>query len=421
MQADPDGDPVSTLDLRPFPALRFNPAIVPDLGEVTSPPYDVMDRTMIADLLEENPHNIVRLILPRLVNEPLEVDDPYVAAARRLSRWRERGFLVPDQQPVLYVYEYGDAVDRVCGVVGALALHDLADRVVLPHEDVIPEIVADRLAMMESSQANLEPILLLYDGQRAASETMATIRRSTPDIDVQAGDGTVHRVWKVSNDLTIDRLRKAIAPHQALIADGHHRYATYLQVQAHHRSAGDGAGPWDRGLALLIDQSEFPMRLDAIHRSIAELDLGSLSVPAGFDVGPARRLDTRRPAVPDRPRRVVLTDGTLVRALDLPAVCTGEDSTDIETVHERLLPAWGVSEDRIGYHHMVRQAVHRAVQEAGVAVLLHPSTAAQVMAAARAGRILPRKSTSFGPKPRMGLIMRSFVDEVDSVSSPRPT
>lgn len=421
MRDDRDSAPVSRLELRAFPALRFNPAIVPDLGEVTSPPYDVMDRTMIADLLEENPHNIVRLILPRLVNEPLDADDPYVAAARRLSRWRDRGFLVPDRRPGLYVYEYGDAVDRVCGVVGALDLHNLGDRVVLPHEDVIPEIVADRLAMMESSQANLEPILLLYEGERAISETLADIRRSAPAIDVGAGDGTLHRVWHVTDEGAVDRLREAIAPHQALIADGHHRYATYLQVQAHHRAAGDGPGPWDRGLALLIDQSEFPMRLGAIHRSIAELDLGSLTVPPGFDLGPVRRLDTATPSVPDQPRKVVLTDGTLVRTLDLSAAGAAADATDTEALHERLFPAWSVTEDRIGYHHMVRQAVHRAVQEAGVAVLLHPSTAAEVMAAARAGRILPRKSTSFGPKPRMGLLMRSFADEVEPVSSPQQT
>ena len=41
---------------------------------------------------------------------------------------------------------------------------------VLPHEDVIPAIVADRLAMMANAQANLEPILLVYDGDGATAE-----------------------------------------------------------------------------------------------------------------------------------------------------------------------------------------------------------------------------------------------------------
>ena len=69
------------------------------------------------------------------------------------------------------------------------------------------------------------------------------------------------------------------------------------------------------------------------------------------------------------------------------------------------------SEDRLGYHHTVEQTVRNADQDDGVAVLLHPTTVAEVMEVARAGKIMPRKSTSFGPKPRMGVVMRAFADE----------
>jgi len=45
-----------------------------------------------------------------------------------------------------------------------------------------------------------------------------------------------------------------------------------------------------------------------------------------------------------------------------------------------------------------------------VAVLCSPMTAADVYAVAAQGRIVPRKSTSFGPKPRTGLVIRTFAD-----------
>ena len=86
--------------------------------------------------------------------------------------------------------------------------------------------------------------------------------------------------------------------------------------------------------------------------------------------------------------------------------------TDVEQLHASLLPAWSVTEDRIGYHHTVPQTLHSAHQDGGVAVLLHPTTVAEVMAVARAGKMMPRKSTSFGPKPRMGVVMRAFDDEI---------
>jgi len=62
-----------------------------------------------------------------------------------------------------------------------------------------------------------------------------------------------------------------LAPRQALIADGHHRYAAYLQLQARRRSAGDGGGPWDYGLALLVDSAAYPPQIGAIHRVIPGL------------------------------------------------------------------------------------------------------------------------------------------------------
>ena len=126
---------------------------------------------MIEDLLDSHPRNIVRLILPRLVHDPLGADDPYVTAgeaagpvARQTDVWsptRSRGSTSTST---------ATAEHHVCGLVGALELRKRDSGVVLPHEDVIPAIVADRLAMMVAAQANLEPILLVYDGDRAASD-----------------------------------------------------------------------------------------------------------------------------------------------------------------------------------------------------------------------------------------------------------
>ncbi|MEJ7629491.1 MAG: DUF1015 domain-containing protein [Nocardioidaceae bacterium] len=408
--AEPDAHPTPKLRLRPFAAMRFNPALVDDIGKVTCPPYDVMDRAMIEDLLASHPRNIVRLILPRLVHEPLAADDPYIAAAKRLARWRRQTTLLTDSEPGLYVYEYGDAAHRVCGIVAAVELHKPDSGVILPHEGVIPAIVADRLAMMVAARANLEPILLVYDGDETASACIASARERPPLTDVVASDGTYHRVWSITDPATMRLIRTALKPHQALIADGHHRYAMYQQLRRRHRSIGDGPGPWDRGLALIIDQSVFPLQLGAIHRSIAEVSLAALRPPPGFEWVESRRLDGRVPRLPRRSGELVVTDGVLEQTLRLPA-SGGDVVTDVEQLHEGLLPAWSVTDDRLGYHHTVPQTLHSAHQEGGVAILLHPTTVADVMTIARSGKIMPHKSTSFGPKPRMGLVMRAFDDE----------
>ena len=91
----------------PVPGMRFDPS-VGDIAEVTSPPYDVMDRQMIDELLDGHPRNIVRLILPWMVSDPVRATTRTRARPLLLARWRAKGLLVTDPRPALYVYEYGD-------------------------------------------------------------------------------------------------------------------------------------------------------------------------------------------------------------------------------------------------------------------------------------------------------------------------
>ncbi len=51
-------------------------------------------------------------------------------------------------------------------------------------------------------------------------------------------------------------------------------------------------------------------------------------------------------------------------------------------------------------------AIDRARRSGGTAVVLNPLKVEDVLAVAGEGERVPRKSTSFGPKPRTGLVLR---------------
>jgi hypothetical protein len=119
------------------------------------------------------------------------------------------------------------------------------------------------------------------------------------------------------------------------------------------------------------------------------------------------------PAPEPADRTFVLTDGAHWRSLRAAASST-DALTDTELLHAVVLPEWRVLADQVSYHHTAEQAVRAARREGGLAVLLHAPRLEQVMAVARTGTKLPRKSTSFGPKPRTGLVMRRFADEHES-------
>ena len=88
---------------------------------------------------------------------------------------------------------------------------------------------------------------------------------------VTTEDGITHRLWRLGDPGEQAAIAADLSGRRALIADGHHRYAAYLELQAEMRAAGLGTGPWDYGLAFLVDSAAYPPRLGAIHRVLPGL------------------------------------------------------------------------------------------------------------------------------------------------------
>jgi uncharacterized protein (DUF1015 family) len=434
------------LAMAPFRGVRYARDKVSGLAEVTSPPYDVIAHDIEDQLIAADPHNVVRLILPR--HAPGHEGNAYDDAARTLREWQHEQILRPDPEPSLYVYEQavpgpqghgGAAAEAPAvlqrGLIGALRLSPLEAGVVRPHEDVAPGPVAGRLQLMEATQANLEPIFLLHDGSaRGASarivDEAAAGRR--PLVDTVTPDGIRHRLWAVTDPAELAAIDADLAPRSALIADGHHRYSAYLRLQARRRAAGDGPGPWDYGLALLVDASAYPPEIGAIHRVIpglapataAELAKAAFTVqrlPGGTGQLPAA-LDELADANSRGPAFLV-AGGRELRLLTDPdpvqvdaAMPPGHSprwrALAASVLQELLLDRiWGVSDgepDVRIVHNDAAEAVAEADETGGTAVLCPAMSTWDVYEVAARGERVPRKSTSFGPKPRTGLVIRTF-------------
>jgi uncharacterized protein (DUF1015 family) len=424
------------LALAPFRGVRYARDRVSGLAEVTSPPYDVIAHDIEDQLFAADPHNVVRLILPR--HAPGADSDVYDDAARTLREWQDERILTPDPQPSLYVYEQavrGGAAVVQRGLIGALRLSPPEDGVVRPHEDVAPGPVAGRMQLMEATQANLEPIFLLYDGSaRGPSARLVddTADGGPPLVDAVTSDGIRHRLWAIDDPAALAAIAADLAPRDALIADGHHRYAAYRKLQARRRAAGDGPGPWDYGLALLVDASAYPPNIGAIHRVIpglaaataAELAKAAFTVrklPGGTRELPAA-LDQLADASAGGPAFLVAGCGD-VRLLTDPdplqldaAMPAGHSplwrGLSAAVLQELLMARiWGISDSpqevRV-VHNDAAAAVAAADETGGTAVICPSMSTWDVYALAAQGERVPRKSTSFGPKPRTGLVIRTF-------------
>jgi uncharacterized protein (DUF1015 family) len=421
----PDG-----LVLAPFRAARYDASTV-DLAAVLAPPYDVIDDAERDALEARDPHNVVRLTLPRDGDGGGGPGSGYASAARRMSDWRHSGVLRTDDRPALYVYEEQSDGHVQRGLVGALGLTPAEDRIVLPHENTMAGPVADRLALMAAVEADLEPIFLVYDGGGAATRLVADAGRAEPDIDVTTSDGIRHRLWVITDAAALADVAADLHGRRAVIADGHHRYATFLRYQADRHAAGDGPGAYDLGLAVLVDGSAFGPQVHAIHRVVPGLpaDVAVRAAAGSFDVrelsgSVADALDALAKAGVDGTAYVV-TDGTrswlltnpdaeqLARSLPADRSAAWR-MLDVTVAHLFLIrEVWGL-EDREGivdYRHDVPAAVEAARTSGGCALLLNPTPVADVAAVAAAGDRMPRKSTLFVPKPATGLLLRVFADQ----------
>ncbi|WP_210586329.1 DUF1015 family protein [Streptomyces sp. GESEQ-35] len=414
------------LELTPFRGLRYDPDRVGSLAAVTSPPYDVVVRPDgVLHLESADPHNIVRLILPQAPTPGARNEQ----AAKTLRRWLSERVLAADPRPGLYVYEQRDGDGMLQrGVIGALRLSEPEEGLVLPHEDVMPHIVADRADLMRATSANLEPLLLTYRGNGSATDTTAVIERTAehpPLLATTTEDGFSHRLWSITDPEEQARIQSDLARHQALIADGHHRWATYLRLRAEHPSPS----PWDHGLVLLVDTARYPLRVRAIHRLLHGVPVAEALKPLDglfrirhLEVPLAKALGTLADAACAGNAFLLAGDGAfhlidrpdpdlLARTIpaDRPAAWRTLDAT---VLHATLLDhVWHIPEDspaHVAYIHDTAATVEKAERDGGTAVLMHPVREEVVRDLARQGITMPRKSTSFGPKPASGLVLRAL-------------
>ncbi|WP_285760879.1 DUF1015 domain-containing protein [Nocardiopsis ansamitocini] len=426
------------LELAPFRGIRYaspdaralinSPEL--DVARALAPPYDVVDAVSAGHLLRGGPRNAVRLTVPPAAHAltGLTGPDRYRRAATTLRTWIESGTLVRDRFPSLYVYEQLlPGGERQRGLIGALRLPGPGARSVRAHEEVFAESVADRALLMTEARANLEPVFLLYQGGRGNQRGAAALAAeaeppAVPLVDTTTDDGVTHRLWAITDTPQLFEIAADLAPRNALIADGHHRYAAYQQMHA----ANPTARAWGYGLALLVNSDTSPPHVGAIHRVIAGLDCRSAARAAGtaakvddlggcsIDAASARLADAA-----ERGPALLLADARhryLVRDIDrdrlaalLPKRSPRWRALPTAALIGIFLPMWKVrDEDAELVHDNAAEAARSAVPGERTAVLLPALSVDDVYAVTAGGELTPRKSTSFGPKPRTGLVLRSL-------------
>ncbi len=439
--------------IRPFRALRYSRELVMDLSKVVAPPYDVISPDEHRRLLARDPRNVVRLDLPHDEAGDPE-DERYRRAGHTLAAWRSEGVLRRDPRPALYAYEQRYVVpgtEREAtrrGVFARVGLEAFGPHSgVRAHERTLAEPREDRYRLLRATIVNTSPVVGLADDRSGtAAEWLRDVAASAPVSELVDDAGVEHRLWMstVGQDEARDTRLAAVAARLGAgaitLADGHHRYETALRYADDRRRGPvlEEQPAWAEILMLILEPQEGPLTVLPTHRVVLGLDDAAASglldraeelfevergvsreaLVSAFDgSGEARGgegrfgLWTRAGGAILRARRssfvpLLPAGGTAVRRLDV---------TLASVAIERLagIDPVAVAEGRLAFTMSAAEAVRwvdeaaapTSGQSASAVLLLDPTPAAEIVAVAADGDVMPQKSTYIYPKALTGLVI----------------
>lgn len=385
--------------------------------QVAAPPYDTVDTAEAAELAAGNPMSFLHINhseidLPE--GTALYDDAVYAKAAENLKRFKQEGWLVSEDRPLMYLYAQTMGEHTQTGLVCCAHIDDYIQDVIKKHEFTRKDKEDDRTKHTATINANIGPVFIAYRDVPEIRAALASASQGAPLYDVVDELKVRHQVWAVENAAEIEALFAEKVP-VSYIADGHHRSASAVRVGAERRAANPGHHgneEYNWFLSVIFPASE--LKILPYNRALK--DLNGLS-PEDFlkEIRAIFTVTEGADPSPASPRNISMYLGGTWYGLSWPEVKSSNpvDKLDVSTLQNGVLhPLLGIDDprtnERIKFIGGIRGPgeLVKLVDQKGFAVAfsMYPTTVDQLMAIADAGQIMPPKSTWFEPKLRTGLL-----------------
>jgi len=411
--------------LKAFRGLRPPKELVKQLA---SPPYDVLDSAEAKRLANGNPYSLLHIIKPEIdLPEGTDLYSPlvYEKAQENFKRFKDKKWLVQDEDEYLYIYAQTMNGKTQYGIVGCASVDDYLNGVIKKHELTRKDKEEDRMKHVRVTNANMEPVFFTYPAVDEIDSIVAQfVKNNEPEYDFVTNEGFGHHFWVIRNSELIQKIIKLFERIPATyVADGHHRTAAAALVGKEKRMANPNhKGDEEYNYFLAV---HFPAnQLTILDYNRVIKDLNGLSkeefitkLEKGFDIKSIGK--TLKP--PEGLHHFTMyLDG---KAYALAAKSnTYDDNDPIEGLDVTILtnqvlePILNIkdlrTDQRIDFVGGIRglSELEKRVDsgEMAVAFALHPVSMDQLINIADSGKIMPPKTTWFEPKLRSGLIVHEL-------------
>lgn len=392
------------VEVKAFKGYRYNPAKA-DVQKAISPPYDVIDEDMKAELGVYE-YNFVHVNL----------NESHDKASEILDQWTKKKILVKEGKNSLYAYQQEFAVNDKkfirTGFVCLLKIEEWGDNV-LAHEQTFPKIVDERYDLMEKTKANFGNLFMLYeDEKKEIDNILNNITSKQEDMKHIEAKGIMHKLWKIDDEDVISGIIEKMKNKKAIMADGHHRYQTALNF---HKNHADVKGA-ENVMVTLVNSFNEGLIILPTNRILNNVELDIDDFSEYFDVEKIENLED----IEIEEKDFVIAKGNdfyYLRLKDkdiLNWVIEGEDykELDIIILHKLVFnKILNLTDEKITEKIMFikgNEATIKALNESNAAFFVRPPTLRQAIDMTMKGKIMPQKSTYFFPKLFSGFVIHKF-------------
>lgn len=403
----------------PFAGLRPAPGRAAD---VLAPPYDVLNTDEARARVDGKPWSFLHISKPEIDLPPKT--DPYSPAVyakgmENFEHMQREGVLARDPQPCYYLYRLVMGTHTQTGLVAVASVADYDTNRIRKHEFTRPDKEDDRVRQIDALNAQTGPVFLTYRHSGVIDALSAAVAAGVPDVDVRADDGVQHTLWVIRDPGQIDTISRTFDAMKCLyIADGHHRSAAASRVAAARRAANpahSGGESYNYFLSVIFPDNQ--MQILDYNRVLKDLNghsveefVAEIAEAFNVEVGPAL-------VKPGRAREFgMYLNGRWYR-LHIDEEFVPDDDPvkrlDVSLLQDNLLsPILGIGDPRldkrVDFVGGIRglEELERRVDsgEMACAFSIFPTSMADLMSVADAGKVMPPKSTWFEPKLADGLV-----------------
>ncbi len=411
--------------IKAFRGLRPPKEIVKQLA---SRPYDVLNSSEARDEASGNPYSLLHIIKPEIdlpEDTHLYSQEVYDKARDNFKMFKEKGWLVQDDEDYLYIYAQTMFGKTQYGIVGCASVDDYMNNVIKKHELTRPDKEEDRMKHVRITDANMEPVFFSYPSVQEIDNIVEQyVSDNEPDYDFTADDGVGHHFWVLRDKEKTERIIARFGELPATyVADGHHRTAAAALVGNEKRKANpDHTGDEEYNYFLAVHFPDNQLTIIDYNRVVKDLN-GLTPVEfltrlnKGFDVKDMGSEIYK----PDRLHNFSMyLEGNWYSLTAKPGTYDDNDPIGVLDVtiltNQVLDPVLDIKDlrrskriDFVGGIRGLDELKKRVDKgEMKVAFALYPVSMQQLIDIADSGQIMPPKTTWFEPKLRSGLVVHEL-------------